>query len=169
MARNIIRDESGSIRQIAVQVVSETPHFLALKQLRFIYTWWVGEEPEKDPERSYVFGSVKKLSTRERDLYKKDVEFRVNREMWEGATMESRYRLVWHELCHVNVHTDEDFHIVLDQDGRVSFSLVGHDVVIKTFAAELDKFGLDPGQAYPSKVVAQAYTKYRKKRATVSE
>ncbi len=162
MAKNIVRDESGQLKNLAVQVVKETPEFVPLKQLRFLYTWWVGEEPEKDPERSWVAGSVRKLPTRERDLYKRDVEFRVNRDMWEGGIPDWRYRLVWHELCHISVDIDEDLNIMLDDDGRVRFMMRPHDVVIKTFAQELDKFGLDPGLVYPAQTVTKAYTRYRK-------
>jgi hypothetical protein len=163
MAKNVIRDETGILRQLAKKVINETPDFLSLKQLKFIFTWYVGEEPEKDSEKTYIAASVRKLPIRERDLYGRDVEFRVNREMWNNANEESHYRLIWHELCHIGIRMDEEFNIVLDDDGRVSFTMLSHDVVIKTFAKELDQFGLPPDLVYPSEVVAKAFRKYRKK------
>ena len=163
MAKNVIRDETGVVKKVAQQIVKDTPEFQTIKQLKFIFTWWVGEEPEKDQEKTYITASVRKLPARERDLYNKDVEFRVNKDLWENANAETRYRIVWHELCHVHVHTDEDFNIELDQDGRVSFSLLSHDVVIKTFSVELDKFGLPPDLVYPSSLVSKAYRRHTKK------
>ncbi len=163
MAKNVIRDETGVLKKLAELVVKDTQEFTQLKQLRFIYTWYVGEEPEKDYEKQYIVASVRKLPTRERDLYKRDVEFRVNRDLWQNANDESHYRTVWHELCHIHVKVDEDFNIVLDDDGRVAFSLLSHDVVIKTFSVELDKFGLPPDLVHPSSLVSKAYHKYRKK------
>ena len=164
MAKNLERDESGELEKYVVQCIKNEVSLVAIQHIRFLYVWYIGESPELDEEKMWVMASVRKLPVRERDVFGVDVELKMNRSLWEDSTTEQKKRTIWHELKHIYVHLDESMNIEYDNDGRISFHMARHDVVIKTFEEELEKFGLPRGAEYSSKLIATAYRNTRREK-----
>jgi hypothetical protein len=144
MAINYRIDESRVLHDYCGRVMKDHKKFRILAQLRFLFVWRVGDPEYDNKDGGMIAASVHKLPSRMRDLFKKDIELRVNYEYWDEMSESQRYRTIFHELSHVQIELDANFEVVLDDDERIKFRIVGHDIVMKTFQAEIDLFGLPP-------------------------
>lgn len=142
MAVNYQVDESGDLKKMVLRVMRDHKKLRVITNLRFLFTWRLGDPEYDSKEGSVIIASVRKLPTRERDIYGKDAELRFNLDAWQRMSDKQRYRAVFHELLHVTVELDEHINIVGDEDGRVKFTLASHDVLIRTFKEELELYGL---------------------------
>lgn len=142
MTIHYIRDKSGEIKQMASAVVARYPEFRILSCLRFLWVWKLGDPEFDQKEGMPLEAVVRKLPNRERDVYGKDIEVRVHCDTWKSQTYDQRFRLIFHELLHIHVEQDENRNIKIDDDGRVVFSIVPHDIVIRAFQREIEEFGV---------------------------
>ena len=143
MAKNFITDTSGSIEEVVKQVIREHKEFRIVRNLHFLYTFRVGDI-QWDKDGLPIDSFTKKLSTRERDVYGKDIELCVHYDSWYDYTKDQKYRLIFRCLLgiHVEVEGKETIEIVLDDDGRIVFRCVPPDIVLRMFSKELEVFGL---------------------------
>ena len=144
MAINYRIDDENVLRGYCGQVMKDHKKFRILTRLRFLFIWRIGEPEFDNKDGGMIVASVRKLPTRERDMYRKDIELRVNYDHWQEMSESQRYRTIFHELSHVEIEVDEGFEVVLDEDERIKFHTKGHDIVIKSFKEEIEIFGLDP-------------------------
>lgn len=145
----IIRDTSHELQSMYRKVVGEDhKNFPELNLLRFLFTWREGK-PEWSKDNQVIMAQVKKLPPRERDVYLFDIELRVWYDGYQEMNHKQKRRTIWHELRHVQVDLDEDFKPTLDSENRIRFHLAPHDIVIRTFADEVEKFGVNPQDKHP--------------------
>lgn len=141
MAVNYQVDDTGALKKMVLRVMHKHVKLRVITNLRFLFTWRLGD-PEYDKESVPIIASVRKLPTRERDIYGNDVELRFNLDAWQRMSDKQRYRAIFHELLHIQIELDEHMRVIGDDDGRVVFHLANHDVLIRTFKEELELFGL---------------------------
>ena len=151
----IVRDRSKELETMYRKVVGkDNQHFPELQLLRFLFTYRQGK-PEWTKDNLIVYAQVRKLPPRERDVYLFDVELRVWKEGWDEMSPKQKRRTIWHELRHIQVDLDEDFKPHLDSENRIKFYLAPHDIVIKTFKDEIEKFGLNPIDKQPIELLSK--------------
>jgi hypothetical protein len=144
MAINYRLDDQNILREYCGKVMQDHKKFRILTQLRFIFTWRVGEPEFDKKDGGMIIALVRKVPGWARDILKKDIELRVNFEQWWAMSDSRRYRLIFHELSHIKLEIDEEFKVVLDDDERPKFHITGHDLIIKTFVEEVELFGVPP-------------------------
>lgn len=119
-------------------------YFPALANYTFLYLFREGEK--LDSEENLILAEVSKISPRDRDIYGFDIRVEVYVEYWNEATNKEKLKLAYHELCHIEPifvkEDDPDSEIKEDKEGRLKYKLIKHDVVIRRFSKELEKFGL---------------------------
>jgi len=167
MAKLIIKDRKGELEKIARKLINHSKYkkdFQVLPSLRFLFTWRLGDTPEYDKEGQALAATTHKLSTRERDVYRKDVEIRVFKDSWRKRGKRAKKRLMWHELYHIDVEQGENFKVNRDDDGRVIFELRKHDVRVNTFEKEVKLFGISANDVSDAVVLSKALKKRKKKK-----
>ena len=164
MAKLVVRDTSGQLEKYARKVMKRYKgEFRALKHLKILYLWRLGDNPRYDDEGEPIAAQTRKLPTRERDVYEVDVEIEVFKQSWRRRGKNAKIRLMYHELRHISVEEGENFKVSFDDDGRVVFETVKHDLVVKTFEDEVKRFGLANRDVSSASVLSQALKKKRKK------
>lgn len=142
MAKTYLQDTTGELQRCTDFVLKKyKKDFALLEHLRFLFLWRHGS-PKYDDESRPLAAWTKLCPTRERDVYGKDVEICVHYNNWHDSTKARKTQLIFHELLHVRVVTDENFAIVKDDDGRIKVEINPHDIVIKGFSREIELFGL---------------------------
>lgn len=143
MAINFIPDTNGNIERAVKAVTKDYQEFTILDSLRFLYTFKTGD-PQYDKDGLPVEAFAKKLSTRERDIYEKDVELCVHFDSWGEKTKDQKYRLIFCQLLSINIEIEgkEELEIVTDEDGRIKFQIINPDIIVKMYTRELEEFGL---------------------------
>jgi len=151
------KDETGELWQIAKTVIKadrttrvdniDITTFWDLRNLKFLMTF--RDEPRKDDEKRIVAARVKVLSPELRDLFAKDLQIEVCEAIWTELTARWRQRVIKHELRHIRITFDEDAFAEngkrvpkLDKEGRIKVSVEPHDLVIRTFEADIAEWGL---------------------------
>ncbi len=143
------RDTHKSLEEIFEKVKKK--YHPRLEPVSILYTF--RSDPKFDDEDRLVGAEARKLSNRERDLYRFDFEICVHEDTWNSLGNKSKRQLAWHELNHCKViyETDDTGTETQtpdrDKAGRIQIKLVTHDVVVTTFREELDIFGPFPGDA----------------------
>jgi hypothetical protein len=156
-------DKQGVIKGIADDLIKRLPDFKNIRdaKIRVFYVWRA--KPRID-DGQVVAARVSKLSSRWRDILHKDVEIEVCEGIWGKLNTHWRQRLVGHELHHLQVYRQEDnpeaFEV--DNDGRLIVDVVPHDLVIRTFAAEVERYGFLTPELPMAAVIAKAYHRYKK-------
>lgn len=138
-------------------------HFPNLVHAEINYIFRTSQK--KDDEGILIIGEAKKLSSKERDIYKYDFEICIYKEAWKKANRKRKKRLAWHELNHLVVlhsRIDED-EPRIDKAGRILINIKPHDIIIKTFEEELIKFGPEDYQIDAVKSINK-YLKQNKRR-----
>ena len=140
MAINFMLDESGILEKYVRELIRREKSFHLFEHIRFLFVWKLGD-PEMDKEKRWLEASIRRLPSRERDVYGRDVELLVYQQWWNEKTHKQRARLIYHELLHVNIQVDEALTPLIDDDGRVKIEILPHDLVITGFKSEWVKFG----------------------------
>lgn len=142
------KDKSGHLEKIFRKVKKEFPR---LKPAKILYTF--RSEPKYDEEGKPVAGEARRLPNRERDLYGYDLEVCVHEDTWQSYGKKYRKQLAWHELrhCQVDYEENEDGTETTtpkkDAAGRISVWLDDHDINIKSFMDEIERFDPWPQDA----------------------
>ena len=151
------QDETGEMWKIAKAIIKadsktrvdniDISTFWDLRHLKFLMTF--RDEPRKDEEKRICAAKVKVLSPELRDLFGKDIHIEVCGPIWDDLDARWRQRVIKHELRHVRVVFDEDaFNETgervpkTDKDGRIKCSTEPHDLVMRTFEADIQEWGL---------------------------
>jgi len=141
---NFVQDDHGTLEKAVKRVIQDHPQdFSLLTHLRFLYTYKLNE-PQYDKDDQPIEGFVRKLPTRERDVYERDIELCVHFDSWRDKTKRQRYQLIYRQLLaiHIELEGGEDLRIVQDDDGRIIFRINPPDLVIRLFSKELAHFGI---------------------------
>jgi len=171
------RDESGELWKIAKAIIKadrstkldniDITTFWDLRNLKFLMTW--RDEPRKDEEKRIAAARVKVLSPELRDLFGKDVNIEVCEPIWRQLSARWHRRIIKHELRHVRiVFDDEAFDETgervpkLDKEGRIRISIEPHDLVIRTFAADIEENGLSEEEYQAIRFLVKCYRAVRK-------
>jgi len=157
------RDESGELFAIAKKIVKSPKNtkFHPLKNIRILFTW--RDEPRKDDEGRPVAARASRLSPQMRDLLGKDAMIEVYEEVWRRMNAKWKERLIKHELRHIEVVMDEESgEPKTDKEGRIKIEIVPHDVVIKTFQAEVNEYGISTTDMPTVQFLAGAYQRHKK-------
>ena len=135
--------DEKELKELFESIVDE--QFPILDNFNFIYVW--RDSSKYDGDNALIIASVHKLPNQQRDIFKVDIRVEVDEEAWLETSDVVKYEIAFHELLHISPELidkkDEDSGIKEDKHGRLMFSLVPHDIVIKRFKTELLKFGLD--------------------------
>lgn len=147
-------DKSGVLEKLIKELIKKL--FPELGILNYLYTW---RDTEKIYEGQIVMSKVYKLSNKDRDLFDFDCRFEVDENMWNSLSKKEKYKLAFHELCHIKIeceHEEEDKDkdenenegrlARVDKEGRIIFHIVPHDVILMRFKKELKKFGMDKNE-----------------------
>ena len=107
-----------------------------------------------------VLGECMKLNNRERDLYGYDICVMMAQKQWKECTESQRYKLMWHELYHIDVLLDEAAQPSRDDYNRIRLRLRLHDLNMERFSEELDIFGFNTDEASQAKKLVKIYRKH---------
>jgi hypothetical protein len=157
------RDETGELFNIAKKLVTskKSTEFAHLKKVRILFTW--RDTARKDDEGRSVAARASKLGPQIRDLIGKDAMIEVFEDIWPRLSPKWRVRLIKHELRHINVVFDEESgEPKYDKDGRIKIEIVPHDVVIKTFKAEILEYGVSTTDLPAVAFLADVHRKHKK-------
>jgi hypothetical protein len=156
-------DDTGELEKYFEKIQLE--HFASLAPVKWLYTWREGEK--LDDEGRMIAASVRKLSSKDRDIFGYDVAIEVDADYWKKMKKKDKFRVAFHELLHVELEydeDDEDFEEPFrDNEGRVKIWMNDHDIVIKRFEAELKKFGLSKDENKIRRFLNKVYKKHKKK------
>lgn len=131
--------DTGKLQKEFEKVIGQD--FPLLSDVPIIYTF--RDSPQYDEDGIPIAASARKINNHDRDIYGYYFEINVHRETWDDMSKEQKYRLAWHELYHCQVSYDEDTgELIFDDNGNYITWLEPHDIVMKTFRAEIEKFGL---------------------------
>jgi hypothetical protein len=134
------RDRKGIIEEIAAPMIAK--HFTHLKGAKIIYTF--RHPPKFDTgDEKFVAGSARSIPNKERDTYGFDFELCVAHEVWKRLSPEQRRRLLFHELCHMEILIGEDMQPIMDEVGRLGTFIEPHDINIRSFKREIIRYGVD--------------------------
>lgn len=157
------RDKSGSIEKYADAWRAKDKTFSHLKDVNILFAFRSKHETDRDGFA--IAAKAKKLSNRDRDLFGFDFAMLVAHNIWRELSKRQRARLVWHELLHFQLQYDEDGMVKKDKQGRIKLALLRHDLVIRSFRAEVEKFGLSADELDVSKFLAKQYLKRKRERS----
>ena len=155
------KDDTGEMWKIAKAIIKADRNthvddilittFWDLRVLKFLMTW--RDEPRKDEEKRIAAARVKVLSPELRDLFGKDVNIEVCEPIWRDLTSRWRQRVIKHELRHIRITFDDDAYNdtgervpKLDKEGRIKVSVEPHDLVMRTFEADIQEWGLSQAE-----------------------
>ena len=137
------QDTIGKISKIANRIIKEEPDYAPLKHLNILFVWKEGK-PSTDEDSRPIVACATVLPKKIRDLFGFDVSVEVNEDIWTRLTSDWKYRVCWHELRHFSVEMDEETHQpIRDKDGRILVHTKSHNIVVKTFKEEIEKFGVE--------------------------
>lgn len=132
-------DESGELEKVFNSVIEKD--FPLLSHANFLFTFRNNEKT--DDEDRPIVAEARKIPNKERDLYGYDFEINVHFDAWREMLKGDRKRVAWHELNHCRVRETVDGEPEYDDNERLKIYTESHDVVIKTFRAEIARFGMD--------------------------
>lgn len=171
MPRHYI-DEKGELKAVAKRVIGSYRNLVDpmgctpwdLRILRFQFTF--RDEPRTDEDQRDIAAQIKRLSPELRDLYGFDVQLEVCEPIWRDLTDRFRLRLIDHELMHVRIVWDLKAELPktpkTDKEGRISIEMVPHDISIKRFRAEFEKYGLSDVEMDQLSYLLELYRKAKK-------
>lgn len=155
-------EKSGDVERIFNSVIEKYEDEFGFLTENAIFQFTTRETPTYDEDANPIAATAQKLSNRERDLYGSDFEICVYWEYWESLTDSQKERLIYHELlhCYVDVDEEDETYPKYDKDERVVIGIVPHDLVVKTFKAEIEEFGLSSGDLQLAEFFYNQYKKY---------
>lgn len=155
-------DKTGDVERIFKIVTKKYEDEFSFLCENAIFQFTTREKPLYDEEGLEIAATAQKLSNRERDLYGSDFEICVYLEYWETLSDVQKERIIYHELLHCYVYPDDEdeSYPAYDKDERVVISMVPHDLVVKTFQAEIEEFGLSESDLSIAEFFYKQYKKY---------
>ena len=153
------KDVSGELKKYADHWIKKELAFKQLKDLEILFCF--RSEPDFDDDGELVAAKASKMGTKQRDVFGYAFMIVVAHDLWKEMSKSQRLRLIWHELNHLQVQYDEDGNLMTDAEGRVKIWLQKHDLVVRSFKDEIEKFGLDAGTAPTAKYLGRAYRTYK--------
>lgn len=108
-----------------------------LKPLKIGMAWRIGWRPDQD--KVLTLGQCRKRGDLDRELDDYDIIILLNAEAFPTLKPEERQRLIYHELMHAQVVTDDEGEPKTNDRGRIIIRIRKHDVA--AFRAELERFG----------------------------
>ena len=151
-------DKSGKLSNVFLPILKR--EFPILKHVNILFTW--RNIAKWDDDGRPTAAEARRCSNKERDLYGFDFEVNVLRDNWDGLNTFAKVRLAWHELNHCVVVVDEDGKPSKDDCGKTMISIEPHDLIIRSFKEEVNKFGLSPVDISPSKFLYKEWKKRKK-------
>lgn len=148
----------ASIARMAESVIKE--EFPDLQHLKILYCFRSKAKPGEDG--LIIAGTARILPPKLQDLWEFHAEIELAEPIWEAMTPVQRKRLIWHELRHLKVETDEDGQPVLNREGRIHCWCEEHDCVVKTFSEEILKFGINHHDLKVMKAMHKAYVLWKR-------
>jgi hypothetical protein len=163
MKKDILKfetDPTGRLKRFCESVRNKYFPKLSYVHINYVFR----SQPKKDDEGFIVLGEARKLSNRERDLYGFDFEICMFKKTWKAANDREKERLAWHELNHLIVKYGEvEEEPKRDKAGRIAIAMRRHDLVLRTFMEEIEKFGPTKSES----IVIRKIQKYKSKRRTI--
>jgi hypothetical protein len=157
------KDSDGEIRAVAKTVIKRTPEFAPIREanLRVLFVW--RDKPRFDDDNYPVAARVSILPSKWRDVLEKDVEVEVCVPIWKKLNKTWRERLIEHEFRHVEIEEDPEGNgFAKDNEGRIKVKLIPHDIHLRTFSAEIEKWGFSSAEVVAAAFIAKRYTDLKK-------
>lgn len=142
-------DKTGRLEKLFQKMIRK--HFPSLNNLEFVFVW---RDKEKYTDGQLVMAETSKLSARDRDLFGFDVRIEIDENNFPLLNGAGKRKVVFHELEHIVIDyefqsrdSDDEGEVnpnqmKYDREGRLSFHVREHDLVLKRFESELWEFGL---------------------------
>lgn len=134
--------------------------WLSIGNINYIFR----SKTKLDKENRVIIGTASVLSPRERDLYGYDFQICIDETIWSIANKEEKEQIAWHELNHLIIKTTKNGEELYNSADRIKIAVRPHDIVIKTFAEEIRKFG----PMKPEEKAITIMSKYIKKKESKS-
>lgn len=116
--------------------------FVPLKKAKFLITF--RDKEKTDDEGNIIAAEAIKISAKPRDLFGYDFEICIDSDIWAKADKMTKYRILYHELRHCGVETEEgSSEPKYDDNNRLKTYMIKHNLWLKTFKEEVEIFGFD--------------------------
>jgi len=155
------KETKGKVHNIIEELIRKEEEFQNLSLLKILVFWRHGP-PERDEEGMAIMAKAVRLPSRQRDLLEGDAAIEICTEVWDSLTERWRRRLIQHELRHFSVDMLDDGTPDFDKEDRVKYGIVPHDVIFKTFKAEVTEWGFSRDEIEMVKFLYKAYKRYKK-------
>src|SRR5262249_22259263 len=131
-------DDTGVLKKYGDRCIAED--FKMLKYLKINYVW--RDPPKYDQKKNMVVsGEVRRCPNMDRDVYGVDILVIIAKRRWREMSKLEKWKLIWHELRHVQVYVDDTMRPEVDDHDRIKIHLNLHDMDLGRFQDELTKFG----------------------------
>lgn len=135
--------------------------FKHLKNIPFIVVFRKKSKPGEDG--MIIAGQIRVLSAKMLAVYGVQVELELSLPVWKALSKQGKYELLWHELNHLVVDTDEETgEPARDKSGNIIVYTQDHDLVLRTFRDEIRKFGLKKHDVDALKFLHETYVAFKK-------
>lgn len=128
-----------------IEEVMATHHDRLARAGVTVHGWWKSSTDEDKPALKHhgypALATIKVNSEEARQHGQADALVRIDRDRWQGMTAARRRALIDHELCHLDLVTDEDGMPKLDDAGRPRLRMVPHDFECGVFDAVVRRHG----------------------------
>lgn len=150
---------NAEVKKLADKIIrKEFPH---LKGVPLIFVFRRKAKPGDDG--TVIAGQAKVLPAKMMDIYGVAAEIELALPIWKALDKNGKKQLLWHELNHLVVETDEETGEPLkDKNGHYVLYCQDHDLVMRTFSEELRKFGLARSDLKMLKTLAKIYSDFKK-------
>lgn len=156
------KDTTGELERIANDLIGGKKELRNLKHINLLFLWRDGL---KKKGSKVIQGMASKLPPKTRDLYGYDASIEICSNSWVAMSNKDKRKLVYHELKHIEVETEEDgLTLKEDKEGRIKIKLVEHDVDLQRFSSELGCYGLSLEEESVRQYLNDVHDKYKDKK-----
>lgn len=159
MAAYVWKDKSGVLKAFFEPFIKK--EFPELTHAKMLYAFRDNEK--KDDEGRPIAAEARKIPNKERDLYGYNFEILVHDVVWAKMSNKEKERLAFHELLHCRVSMDESGEPEKDEHGRLITYLEGHNIYLKTFKEEIERYGIEIDDLETVEFLAEALQNRAKK------
>jgi len=135
-----VREADGQVREpyeiMEHLIASERADLIEAK---IAIAWKMDWSPDADGQ--LTLGQCKKRNAIDRNLADYDFVILLNREAWPHFTPEQKARLIYHELTHAVLCTDDDGELKRDEQGRIETRIRKHNIT--EFREVVQRYGPD--------------------------
>jgi len=153
------KDKTGALEKYAKYWLVKEPAFKQLKDIDILFCF--RSEPDFDSDGGVILAKASKLGNKSRDVFGYAFMIVVAHDLWREMSKRKKLQLMWHELNHLQITYDEDGTPITDAEGRVKIWLLKHDLVVRSFTSEIEKFGLSAEELPTAKFLSRAYRDYK--------